>query len=265
VKIKSGHLAVLLVLLVLIFDQSLKIWVKTTMLYNDEIRVMGLDWFRLHFTENPGMAFGLELGGSYGKLALSIFRIIAVGFMVYYIRLLIKKGAHKGLVASIALILAGAIGNILDSAFYGLIFSESGFHVPGPAVMFPEDGGYANFLHGKVVDMLYFPLYDGNFWGLLGDRNFQFFRPVFNIADSSITIGVLIIILFQKPFFNSLEDKPKDIDNNAIDIPTDNPVDDAVAAIEEAESENNTSDTSNVTELAEDIIDDVTDESEEIV
>lgn len=234
-KIKSGHLAILLVILVLIFDQSLKIWVKTTMLYNDEIRVMGLDWFRLHFTENPGMAFGLELGGSYGKLALSIFRIIAVGFMIYYIRLLIQKGAHKGLVASIALILAGAIGNILDSAFYGLIFSESGFHVPGPAVMFPEGGGYASFLHGKVVDMLYFPLYDGNLWGLLGERNFQFFRPVFNIADSSITVGVLIIILFQKPFFNSLEDNPQDTDSN--DMSAENAVDDAVAAIEEAEAD----------------------------
>lgn len=182
------------------------------MTYNQEHLVLGLDWFRLHFTENPGMAFGMELGGDYGKLALSLFRIVAVGFMVYYIRLLIKQGAHVGLVASISLILAGAVGNILDSAIYGLIFSESHYHEI--ATIFPEGGGYAKFLHGKVVDMLYFPMYEGNLFGLLGERNFQFFRPVFNIADASITLGVIIILAFQKRFFANMDKKD---DANVVD------------------------------------------------
>lgn len=206
-KLKTSHLVILVVLLVLLLDQSLKIWVKTTMIYGEEIRVFGLDWFRLHFTENPGMAFGMQLGGSYGKLALSVFRIIAVGFMIYYVNLLIKEKAHKGLIISIGLILAGAIGNILDSAFYGLMFSES-YHST-VATMFPEGGGYAGFLHGKVVDMLYFPLYEGflpSWVPFKGDDYFIFFRPVFNIADSSITLGVFIIIFFQGRFFK--EDQP---------------------------------------------------------
>jgi signal peptidase II len=214
VKSKSTYISIGLVLLVLLIDQSLKIWVKTTMTYNQEILIFGLDWFKLHFTENPGMAFGMELGGDYGKLALSVFRIVAVGFMVYYIRLLIKQGAHVGLVASISLILAGAVGNILDSAIYGLIFSESHYHEV--ATMFPEGGGYAKFLHGKVVDMLYFPMYEGNLFGLLGERNFQFFRPVFNIADSAITLGVFIILAFQKRFFtdtNEVDDTSNDTEN----------------------------------------------------
>ena len=214
-KSKSTYISIGLVLLVLLIDQSLKIWVKTTMTYNQEHLILGLDWFRLHFTENPGMAFGMELGGDYGKLALSMFRIVAVGFMVYYIRLLIKQGAHVGLVASISLILAGAVGNILDSAIYGLIFSESHYHEV--ATMFPEGGGYAKFLHGKVVDMLYFPMYEGNLFGLLGERNFQFFRPVFNIADSAITLGVFIILAFQKRFFtdtSETDDSSNDTESN---------------------------------------------------
>lgn len=177
------------------------------MVIGEEIRVAG-DWFIIHFTENNGMAFGMEFAGEYGKLALSVFRIIAVGGIGYYLYTQVKRGAPTGLVVSISLILAGALGNILDSAFYGLIFNESMTQV---ATLFPEDGGYAGFLHGRVVDMLYFPVMDGTFpdwlpkWG--GDH-FVFFRPVFNVADSAITVGVFMIILFQKRYFKP--DSPAD-------------------------------------------------------
>ncbi len=173
--------------------------------YGDEIKIFGLDWALIHFVENNGMAFGISLGGVYGKLALSLFRIIAVGFLIYYLRLLIRTDVSKGLLVSFALILAGALGNILDSAFYGLIFSESPYH-GGLAEIFPEGGGYAGFLHGKVVDMLYFPIVDTYlpewvpYWG---GEHFLFFKPVFNIADLSITIGVVNILLFQRSFFSA--------------------------------------------------------------
>ena len=196
----------LIIFLVLLLDQSLKIWVKTSMEYGEEIPLIG-EIGVLHFVENNGMAFGLSLGGFYGKLALSLFRIIAVGILAYFIKKLLQEKASMGLLVSFSLILAGAIGNIIDSAFYGLIFSESPFH-GGLATMFPEGGGYAGFLHGRVVDMLYFPLFDGHFpdwlpfWG--GDY-FMFFKPVFNIADTAITSGVLSIILFHRKFFNAEE------------------------------------------------------------
>ncbi len=163
-------------------------------------------WARIHFVENNGMAFGFELWEPYGKLILSLFRIIAVGFLIYFIRKLIESKASMGLLISFSLILAGAIGNILDSAFYGLIFSASPYHSGPPAQLFPEGGGYETFLYGKVVDMFYFPLYDGffpewfPFWG--GER-FEFFKPVFNIADVSISTGVISILLFQRSFFSS--------------------------------------------------------------
>jgi signal peptidase II len=196
---------ILVVLLVLIIDQSLKIWIKTSMALNEDIPILGMEWARLHFVENPGMAFGWKLPEPYGKLLLSLFRIFAVSILIYFIRQLIQAKAKPGLLISFGLILAGAIGNIIDSAFYGLIFSDS-FH--GVATMFPEGNGYAGFLHGKVVDMFYFPMFKGNFpewfpfWS--GER-FLFFRPVFNIADASITVGVLCIITFHRSFFGSKE------------------------------------------------------------
>lgn len=208
---KNSVKVVLVVFLVLLIDQVVKIWVKTNMYYGETIFMLGLDWARIHFVENPGMAFGISLGGDYGKLALSLFRILAVGFLVYYIRLLLSSKVSFGLLFSFALILAGALGNIIDSAFYGLIFSDS---THGEiATLFPQGGGYETFLHGRVVDMLYFPLIDTvlpdwvPFWG---GENFEFFKPVFNIADSSITIGVLNILLFQRSFFSQHEEEAND-------------------------------------------------------
>jgi signal peptidase II len=171
----------------------------------DEI-VVFKDWFILHFVENNGMAFGFEFAGEYGKMFLSIFRILAVIAIGWYLfRLTKEKELPFGFIVSISLILAGAIGNIIDSLFYGMIFDHSYGQV---AAMFPEGGGYAGFLHGKVVDMFYFPLVSGYypdwlpFWG---GNEFLFFRPVFNIADSSITVGIFMILLFYRNYFNKLD------------------------------------------------------------
>ena len=173
------------------------------MVYGEEIFIFGLNWARLHFVENNGMAFGLSLGGEYGKLALSLFRILAVIFLIYYLRFLIREKASFGLLASFSMILAGAIGNILDSAFFGLIFSSSHHTL---ATLFPPEGGYAGFLHGMVVDMLYFPIIEDkmlpDWFPFMAHKPFTFFRPVFNIADSAITTGVLSLILFHRQFFS---------------------------------------------------------------
>lgn len=171
------------------------------MYLGQEFAVFG-NWFIIHFTENNGMAFGLEFGGDAGKIALSLFRIVAVGVIGYMLFTHAKRPETKpGLIISGALIFAGALGNIIDSAFYGIIFNDS-FHQI--ATLFPEDGGYAPFLFGRVVDMLYFPILQGTFpdwFPIWGGENYLFFRPVFNVADSAITVGIAIIIIFQKRFF----------------------------------------------------------------
>jgi signal peptidase II len=193
--------SILIIALVLIADQVLKLWIKTSMTIGEEINVLG-NWFIIHFTENEGMAFGMRFGGDSGKLILSIFRIIAIIAIGWYLVKITKRKENPGLIISMSLIFAGALGNIIDSAFYGIIFSESKFHEV--AMMFPPEGGYSSFLHGKVVDMLYFPVLKGfypSWFPFWGGQDFIFFRPVFNIADSSITTGVLILIFFQKKFF----------------------------------------------------------------
>ena len=191
--------------LVLIADQVLKIWIKTHLTYGEEFGILGLSWARIHFVENEGMAFGLSFGGPAGKLALSLFRIFAVIFLVYIIRSLIRNNESRSLLACFALITAGAIGNIIDSSIYGLIFNESSYH-GGVAELFPETGGYAGLLHGRVVDMLYFPLIDTtlpNWLPLWGGERFQFFKPVFNIADASISTGVISLLVFHRSFLRT--------------------------------------------------------------
>lgn len=234
----KGLKVTLLVILVLILDQASKIWVKTHMGYGEEIMLIG-NWARLHFTENPGMAFGLELPEPFGKLILSLFRIVAVGGLIYYIRLLQKEGASFGLLCSFALILAGAIGNIIDSAIYGLIFSASGYHYSGLATMFPEGGGYAGFLYGKVVDMLYFPMFSGHFpdwFPVWGGEPYLFFRPVFNIADVAITTGVLSIIVFHRGFFTT-HDKPIEPKESGANTVITDTISEVEAEIEEASND----------------------------
>lgn len=203
VNMSLRNKSILFIILILIIDQALKIWVKTTMQIGDEIKLFG-ERGMLHFIENNGMAFGMEMGGKPGKFILSIFRIIAIFGIGWFLGSLIRKQTNTGLVLAVSAILAGAIGNIIDSAFYGMIFSESYNQV---AVMFPPEGGYSSFLHGKVVDMFYFPVINTTWpdWSpIRPGQQLIFFRPVFNIADSAITCGVLSILLFQKKMFRDL-------------------------------------------------------------
>lgn len=209
-KLSPGIKASLLVIIILVIDQAVKIWIKTSLALGDSIPVIN-DKFFLHFTENPGMAFGMVFGGEKGKLVLSIFRIIAAIGIIWYMRHLIKAKVKLGLILCFALILAGAVGNIIDSAFYGLIFDKGMIYnaalndwVPYAGIAEFGQPGYAGFLKGCVVDMLYFPLIEGQYpsWvPIWGGKSFEFFRPVFNIADSSITVGVVLILIFQKRFF----------------------------------------------------------------
>ena len=186
--------------ILLLLDQTLKIWIKTSFVLGEEYEIF--DWFIIHFTENNGMAFGIELGGYTGKKILSLFRIIVVGVGIIYLFNLTKKKISDGALIALGLIIGGAIGNIIDSSFYGIIFNESYNNI---ASFMPEGGGYSSLLHGKVVDMFYFPLMNSHFPNWLpiwGGEHFIFFRPVFNIADAGISIGIFIILLFYRKEFN---------------------------------------------------------------
>jgi signal peptidase II len=196
-KLSKGGVAVALILLLLILDQVIKIWIKTHMQLHESIEIT--PWFYIYFTENPGMAFGIEL---IGKLFLSVFRIVVVGFIGYYLYKLIKNNYNTGFIACMCLIFAGAIGNIIDSVFYGVIFDHSYGQV---ASFLPANGGYAGWLHGKVVDMFYFPLIETTFpdWlPIWGGQEFIFFRPIFNFADSCICVGVFLLLIFYRHTFS---------------------------------------------------------------
>lgn len=217
VKLRSVFL---LVFIIILADQSVKIWVKTHMplsyqwdfyhrpvsRYDRGIKVLG-DKFQIYFVENEGMAWGKSFGGYWGKTALTLFRLVAVIFGVFYIRSIVRKNYHPGFIFCVGLIFAGALGNLIDSMFYGLIFNESTTEHVSRIFNSP---GYAGFLHGKVVDMLYFPLIRSHYPGwipYIGGDEFEFFSPVFNIADASISVGVIAILLFQKRFFR--KENPK--------------------------------------------------------
>ncbi|RUA08607.1 MAG: lipoprotein signal peptidase [Flavobacteriia bacterium] len=212
--------AILLIFFILLIDQISKFYIKTHFVLSEEIRVFGLDWFRIHFLENNGMAWGKEFGGESGKLFLTVFRLVAIVGIGYWLYSVTQKKVSRLLVISVAMIFAGALGNIIDSVFYGVIFDDSYRHV---ATFLPPEGGYSSLFHGKVVDMIYFPIIDtnlpewipeikftlpqwlpvigGKFFSFFTERHFTFFDPVFNIADSSISIGVAILVLFNKRVF----------------------------------------------------------------
>jgi signal peptidase II len=222
---KKIHL-VIIVALVLIADQALKIYVKTSFPLNTSHAVAG-NWFNLYFVENPGMAYGMKFGGNWGKLALTVFRMLAVVFGTWYLGSIIKKGYSKGFIICASLIYAGALGNLIDSCFYGMIFDKGMLYQASFNDYTNYEGlakfsksGYSSFLHGNVVDMLYFPVIHGTFpkwFPVWGDQPFEFFRPIFNIADAAISTGVISILVFQKRIFRKQHD---DTNFNTIETKT---------------------------------------------
>ena len=194
----KGRNVFLIILLLVVADQTLKIYVKTHFHLDESHNVIG-NWFKLYFIENEGMAYGWKFGGNWGKMLLTLFRLAAVIFGIFYLGRIVKKKYHPGFIICACLIFAGALGNLLDSMFYGLIFDESYI-----SRLFPAQG-YDKFLHGKVVDMLYFPIiHDAKFPSWMPfwkGEDFVFFSPIFNLADASISTGVIAILVFQRKFF----------------------------------------------------------------
>lgn len=208
----------LLAFLILLVDQVLKIYIKTNYYMGQEtVLFESLPWFRLHFVENEGMAYGWKLGGTWGKIALTSFRLVAVVVGTFYLLSIIRKQFHKGYIICVTFIYAGAIGNLIDSLFYGMVFEFSDVYAQNLAKGFWQEGfkvGYEGFLHGRVVDMLYFPIIEnGRFpdWlPIWGGESFEFFRPVFNIADMAISGGVFALIIFQNRFFPEVKEKKEE-------------------------------------------------------
>lgn len=206
----NGKKVTLFILLILLIDQAIKFYIKLNFFIGEEHAIIG-NWARLHFIENEGMAWGLKFGGDWGKVALTLFRLAAVVWGTFLIKGFIEKKYHNGFIICVALIYAGAVGNLIDSMFYGLIFEASVPYTTMVAHLFPEGGGYATFLHGRVVDMFYFPIIrDAHFptwFPIWGGEEFEFFRPVFNFADMAISTGVIALFVFQNRFFK--EDLPE--------------------------------------------------------
>ncbi len=214
---KSKHL-IFIILTIILADQLLKFYIKLHYYAGEEHAVVGT-WLRLHFIENEGMAWGWKFGGEIGKIILTIFRLVAVIWGTFLLKDFIKKQYHKGFIICAGLIYAGALGNLLDSMFYGLIFENSDPFMQNVAKIFPKGGGYTSFLHGKVVDMFYFPLVSTtypNWVPFFGGKPFEFFEPVFNLADASISVGVIIIFIFQNTFFKKETVQHNTVETNSV-------------------------------------------------
>lgn len=217
-KLKIWHV-VFIIAAIIIVDQVLKIWIKTNHPTGEVTRVMGMNWFRLHFIENSGMAWGWKFGNETGKMILTLFRLAAVIFGTWYLGRIVKQEYKRGFIVCAALIYAGALGNLIDSMFYGMIFDKglsfdaaTAEYIQYSGVAHFSSSGYSSFLHGSVVDMLYFPMFKGHFpswFPFVGGDDFEFFSAIFNIADASISIGVITLLLFQKRFFK--KNSPEEI------------------------------------------------------